>query len=83
MMKSLRMMMVDWRYSEERLKLRAECLNILLKTYGNININEATYSTQAIYECADSWVSQGHRISTGIVAYFKAYYMTDEDQAGD
>ena len=83
MMKSLRMMMVDWRYSEERLKLRAECLNIQLKTYGNININEATYSTQAIYECADSWVSQGHRISTGIVAYFKAYNMTDEDQAGD
>ncbi len=78
MMKSLRMMMVDWRYSEERLKLRAECLNILLKTYGNININEVTYSTQAIYECADSWVSQGHQISAGIVAYFKAYYMTDE-----
>ena len=72
----------DWRYSEDRLKLRAECLNILLKSYGNINIDEVNYSTQDIYECADDWVSQGHRIPSGIVAYFKAYYMKDEDQKG-
>ena len=81
MMKSLRMMM-DSEYSEKQLQLRAECLGILLKNYGNINIHEATYSTQDIYECADDWVSQGHRIPSGIVAYFKAYYMKDEDQKG-
>ena len=73
----------DWRYSEDRLKLRAECLNILLKSYGNINIDEVNYSTQDIYECADDWVSQGHRIPSGIVAYFKAYYLKNEDQAGN
>ena len=73
----------DWRYSEDRLKLRAECLNILLKSYGNINIDEVNYSTQDFYECADDWVSQGHRIPSGIVAYFKAYYLKNEDQAGN
>ena len=72
----------DWSYSEERLKLRAECLKILLKAYGNINIHEANYSTQDIYECAEEWVSQGHRITAGIVAYFKAYYVKNEDKAG-
>ena len=73
----------DWRYSEDRLKLRAECLNILLKSNGNINIDEVNYYTQDIYECADDWVSQGHRIPSGIVAYFKAYYLKNEDQAGN
>ena len=75
-------MTMDSEYSEKQLQLRAECLNILLKSYGNINIDEVNYSTQDIYECADDWVSQGHRIPSGIVAYFKAYYMKDEDQKG-
>ena len=75
-------MMTDSRYSEDKLKLRAECLKILLKTYGNINIHEATHSTQDIYECAEEWSSK--QVTTaGLVAYFKAYYMKDEGQKGD
>ena len=80
MMKSLRMMM-DSEYSEKKLQLRAECLGILLKNYGNINIEEATYSTQDIYECADEWCSK-QSTTSGLVAYFKAYYVKNEDQAG-
>ena len=78
MMKSLRMMM-DSEYSEKKLQLRAECLGILLKNYGNINIHEATYSTQDIYECADEWCKKQHTTS-GLVAYFKAYYVQNEDK---
>ena len=72
----------DSKYSEEKLKLRAECLNILLKNYGNINISEATYSTQDIYECAEEWC-QKQTTTAGLVAYFKAYYVKNEDQAGN
>ena len=78
MMKSLRMMM-DSEYSEKKLQLRAECLGILLKNYGNINIEEATYSTQDIYECADEWCSK-QSTTSGLVAYFKAYYVQNENQ---
>ena len=74
--------MTDSRYSEDKLKLRAECLKILLKTYGNINIHEATYSTQDIYECADEWCKKQHTTS-GLVAYFKAYYVQNEGQKGN
>ena len=72
----------DPRYSEEKLKLRAECLTLLLKNYGNINIHEATYSTQDIYECADEWCSK-QSTTSGLVAYFKAYYVQNENQAGN
>lgn len=64
----------DWRYSEQRLKLREECLKILLNTYGGVKIEEVSYSTQDIYECVDTWISQGNKISHGIVAYFNAYF---------
>ena len=71
----------DSKYSEEKLKLRAECLKILLKTYGNINIKEVT-PTRAIYECADEWCSK--QVTTaGLVAYFQAYYVQNEDKEGD
>ena len=70
------------RYSEKNLKLRAECLNILLKNYGNINISEATYSTQDIYECAEEWCSK-QSTTSGLVAYFKAYYVQNENQEGN
>ena len=68
-------------YSEKKLQLRAECLGILLKNYGNINIHEATYSTHDIYECAEEWCSK-QSTTSGLVAYFKAYYVKNEDQAG-
>jgi len=48
----------DWRYTEDRMKLRAGCLNILLNKYGGVRIEEAPYSTQDIYECVDTWISQ-------------------------
>ncbi len=64
----------DSKYSDKKLKLRAECLNILLKNYGNINISKATHSLKDIYECADEWSSK--QVTTaGLVAYFKAYYI--------
>ena len=71
--------MMDSEYSEKKLQLRAECLGILLKNYGNINIEEATYSTQDIYECADEWCSK-QSTTSGLVAYFKAYYVQNENQ---
>ena len=50
----------DWRYDEERLKLRAQCIRVLLAKLGTVKIDKkASYSTQNIYECADTWVSQG------------------------
>ena len=70
---------MDSEYSEKQLQLRAECLGILLKNYGNINIEEATYSTQDIYECADEWCSK-QSTTSGLVAYFKAYYVQNENQ---
>ncbi len=71
--------MTDSRYSEKNLKLRAECLTLLLKNYGNINISEATYSNRDIYECAEEWCSK--QVTTaGLVAYFKAYYVQNEDK---
>ena len=55
-MKSLMMTMDtqtnDWRYTPERMKLREECLRILMLKYGGAQIDEAPYSTQDIYECA-------------------------------
>ena len=81
MMKFLRVTM-DSEYSEKQLQLRADCLGILLKYYGNINIHEATYSTQDIYECADERCKKQHTTS-GLVAYIKAYNVQNEDHASD
>ena len=64
----------DWRYETERLVLRSECLSILLNKYGGVRIEEASYSTKDIYECVDTWVSQGNKISHGIDAYFRTYF---------
>ena len=66
----------DWRYSEDRMKLRQEVYGILLKKYGSqLNENrEPIHSMESITTCCHDWVSQGHAISSGIVAYYKAYY---------
>tara|TARA_B100001250_G_C19433662_1_gene628619 strand:+ start:398 stop:595 length:198 start_codon:yes stop_codon:yes gene_type:complete len=58
----------DWRYSEEKLKLRQSLLKILLKEYGE------TESTSSIYECANEWVEKGHVRADGVVKYYKAYF---------
>ena len=67
----------DWRYSDDRLKNREECLSILLNKYGSVRIEDQNYFTKDIYECVDTWVSQGNRTSSGIVAYFETYFKGD------
>ena len=78
MMKFLRMMMAD--LTDEELKLRANCLKILLSKYGDIDPLKDKYSLRDIYECADEWVSKGHKISAGITDYFHAYFSKHERQ---
>ena len=66
----------DWRYNEDRMKLRQEVLCILLKKYGSEldDTRKSKYTNQSIYQCAHDWVSQGHKISSGVVKYYEAYY---------
>lgn len=64
----------DWRYNPDRLKLRSQCIHVLLNRFGSVNIHEVSYGTQNIYECADTWVSQGNASTSGLVAYFNAYF---------
>ena len=32
----------DWRYDEERLKLRSQCIRVLLSKLGTVKIDEST-----------------------------------------
>ena len=67
---------LDWRYEPERMALREQCLSILLKKFGS-ELNEdgsPKYGTMSIYDCAHDWVSQGNKLTNGIVAYYQAYY---------
>ena len=66
----------DWRYSDERMKLREQALTLLLTRFGNeLKENgEPVYSNQSIYECAHDWVSQGNMNTFGLVKYYQAYY---------
>ena len=56
-------------HTEEQLNLRQQVLQILFKKFG-----KGDYSNKSIYECADEWVSKGHKISSGVVKYYDAYY---------
>jgi len=66
----------DWRYSDERMKLREDALLLLLRRFGNeLQENgEPVYSNKSMYECAHDWVSQGNVSTSGIVKYYQAYY---------
>ena len=55
--------------TEEQLNLRQEVLQILFKKFG-----KGQYSSRAIYECANEWLEKGHKTTSGLVSYFKAYY---------
>jgi len=70
------MIVKDWRYSEERMKVRGKVLRILLSKFGPfLNVNgEPIYSSQSIYECSHDWVSQGNITTFGIIKYYEAYY---------
>ena len=66
----------DWRYSDQRMDVRTQGLNILLKKYGSQICSDGSprYSNQSIYECVHDWVSQGNVNTNGIVKYYEAYY---------
>ena len=66
----------DWRYTDEKMKLRARVLEILLLRFGSEldNNGEPLYNMKSITECAHDWVSQGNMRSDGIVKYYLAYY---------
>jgi hypothetical protein len=68
----------DWRYSDDRLKLREQALNLLLTRFGSeLNSDgEPVYSNQSIYECVHDWVSQGNVNTFGLIKYYQAYYTT-------
>ena len=61
--------MTEEKYTEAQMKLRQDVLRILFKKFGN-----GDYSNGSIYECADEWVDKGHKIASGIVSYYRAYY---------
>ena len=62
-------MMIEEKYTEEQMKLRQEVLQILLKKFG-----KGSYSNKTIYESANEWIDKGHKISSGVVKYYDAYY---------
>ena len=65
----------DWRYSDDRMKVREQALKILLTKFGGqMEGPIPKYSTQSMYECAHDWVSQGNFHTAGIVKYYEAYY---------
>jgi len=65
----------DWRYSDDKMKVREQALKILLSKFGHqIENGIPKYSSQTIYECAHDWVSQGNMHTGGIVKYYEAYY---------
>jgi len=65
----------DWRYNEDRMKVREQALKILLSKFGGqMSGVLPKYSSQSIFECAHDWVSQGHQTHFGIVKYYEAYY---------
>ena len=67
---------IDWRYSDEMLKARQSVLSMLLSKYGS-----DPKQSKAIYECAHDWVSQGNRITAGLVNFFKVYYEVKGDDS--
>ena len=65
----------DWRYNDQKMKVREQALKILLSKFGGqMDGVVPKYSSQSIYECANDWVSQGNMHNIGIVQYYKAYY---------
>ena len=69
------MSIVDWRYSDQRMKVKERALVILLSKYGpQMENSSPKYSSKSIYECAQEWVSQGNMHTAGIVKYYEAYH---------
>ena len=65
----------DWRYSDDKMKVRDQALKVLMAKFGHeMEGVLPKYSNQSIYECAHDWVSQGNMHTAGIVKYYEAYY---------
>ena len=66
----------DWRYNEDKLKVRQQALLILNQKYGRDldSTRKSKYTSKSIYECAHDWVSQGNVNCNGITKYYEAYY---------
>jgi|TARA_B100000085_G_scaffold160596_1_gene146045 hypothetical protein len=66
----------DWRYSEERMDVRTQGLNILLKRFGSEICSDGSprYSNRSIYECIHDWVSQGNKDTEGLIRYYISHY---------
>ena len=72
---TISMSLGDWRYSDDRMKVREQSLKVLLAKFGyQMEGVTPKYSNQSIYECAHDWVSQGNMHTAGIVKYYEAYY---------
>lgn len=71
----------DWRYSEEKLRVRQQAIRILLYKYGSEldHARKSKYTCRSIYECAHDWVSQGNANCTGITQYYEAYYHANDN----
>ena len=61
--------MDDDKYSDNKMELRQQTLSILLKKYGDDNINR----NRSIYECADDWCKK-FKTTSGLVKYYETYY---------
>ena len=41
-----------------------------------VRVLQSKYTdTQSIVECANEWVNKGHKIPTGCVKYYEAYFL--------
>ena len=65
-------METDWLYNPERQEFKAKVLALLLRRFGRDDIPT---NNKAIYNCAHDWVSQGHKTTDGLVAYYNTYYI--------
>jgi len=59
----------DWRYSDERMYLRAETFRALKHYLDDY--------TRQVYEFCDVWVSQGNKDCTNIDKYFRMYLIEE------
>ena len=65
----------DWRYNDQKMKVREQALKILFSKFGGqMEGMTPKYTSQSMYECAQDWVSQGNMNTVGITKYYEAYY---------
>ena len=65
----------DWRYSDDKMKVRDQALKVLLSKFGHqMEGVLPKYSNQSIYECAHDWVSQGNSTTFGLSEYYEVHY---------